>query len=304
MLDQIDTVITKQIKNRRKNFIQGRRNDIFSLNPRDTIKWDNIPLLGKMDSSLHCRVCGNTWSTTQNIFNLSLYPPYNGTCTLIDCLAAFTMSELVKGVFCPTCKKKRTVEKRLTLSKTPDILCIHFNRLSFSRSLRKIDTKIQFERNLDITFVTNHYSEKKKISKYLIFPQSYIEFSQSLATKENGNDQINEYKMNGHINKSKSINGFSNGSRNFRSMNGIAKENDSLSDSSSTTEPADESYILTSVIVHIGNHSGGHYICYRAIDPLSETSPWVMMSDTNLRLVKFEDVKKQEAFMLFYQREN
>lgn len=250
-------------------------------------------------------MCGNTWSTTQNIFNLSLYPPYNGTCTLIDCLAAFTMSELVKGVYCPTCKKKRTVEKRLTLSKTPEILCIHFNRLSFSRSLRKIDTKIQFERNLDISFVTNHYSEKKKISKYLIFPQSYIEFSQSLETKEKENNakQINGSKMNGHP-QSNTLNGYktANGDDSYKTMNGVNKENDNLSDSSSTTESGDESYILTSVIVHIGNHSGGHYICYRAIDPLSETSPWVMMSDTNLRLVKFEDVKKQEAFMLFYQK--
>lgn len=341
VVERIEKIVLEASKFRKSNLLEGSRQKSFvvsqSLNDisydSDSLdRWKHMPLLGKMDSTLICISCQSRWSNSQLITNLSLYPPHRGNCTVNDCLAAFTMSEKVDDVYCPKCKTKRNVEKRLTLSKTPDILCLHFNRLSFGRSPRKISTNISFERNLNITFVTNPTISLKyevDIENVPKIPLTTIEKTIPLGVKKSGRSKkLSTKQMNGHF---KSINGdlnhyenglvpHMNGSTSYKSSGRSSPMSSDTSSLSSTRsdysypipiqrpqspyfEVEENEYVLTSVVVHLGDHKGGHYVCYRATDPLENGSaPWLYMSDSSLKLVGFDDVKQQEAFMLFYQK--
>jgi len=70
-------------------------------------------------------------------------------------------------------------------------------------------------------------------------------------------------------------------------------------------------YHLTSVIVHHGNHLGGHYAVYRKLltSPLREPSrneeeqrEWVYISDERVRPVSVSEVLKSQAYMLYYEK--
>lgn len=62
-------------------------------------------------------------------------------------------------------------------------------------------------------------------------------------------------------------------------------------------------YQLYAVIVHLGNSTGGHYICFKAINiDEPQEGNWLQISDSDVREVTFEHVKKQYAYMLFYQK--
>lgn len=317
---------------RKNSFIVSQSSDDLAYDSDSFDRWKNMPLLGKMDSTLYCHHCHSQWSNSQHISNLSLYPPHKGNCTLNDCLAAFTMSEKVHEVYCPKCKVKRTVEKRLTLSKTPEILCIHFNRLSFgNQSARKINTKISFDRSLNITSVTNHTMAVKQDIDIELPPMFLGGTERTVPllgrrskppsgrkkTLPKSNLDPTIVLLNGHSHNNENgvihLNG--NHSQNSGRSSPFSSDTSSLSSNVSDFSLAlqrkspfdyndeENEYILTSVVVHLGDHSGGHYVCYRATNPTeNNTSPWLYISDSSLRLVSFEEVKTQEAFMLFYQK--
>ncbi|KAL3822504.1 hypothetical protein ACHAXA_002522 [Cyclostephanos tholiformis] len=57
-------------------------------------------------------------------------------------------------------------------------------------------------------------------------------------------------------------------------------------------------YELMSVIEHVGNACGGHYQTYRRVD--SERKEWVIVSDENVASRTWNDVRRCQAYMLFY----
>jgi hypothetical protein len=57
-------------------------------------------------------------------------------------------------------------------------------------------------------------------------------------------------------------------------------------------------YILMSVIEHSGNAFGGHYQAYRRVD--QEQSDWVLVSDESVVSRTWTEVRKCQAYMLFY----
>jgi ubiquitin C-terminal hydrolase len=79
-------------------------------------------------------------------------------------------------------------------------------------------------------------------------------------------------------------------------------------------------YQLVSVIVHHGNHAGGHYTVYRRLFPPSiaedykkavsdgmkmkegDVKEWVHISDEKCESVDLDEVMNSQAYMLFYER--
>jgi len=57
-------------------------------------------------------------------------------------------------------------------------------------------------------------------------------------------------------------------------------------------------YKLMSVIEHMGNAFGGHYQTYRRVDP--EENDWVVVSDESVSFRTWDDVRRCQAYMLFY----
>ncbi|KAK5113229.1 hypothetical protein LTR62_003565 [Meristemomyces frigidus] len=113
---------------------------------------------GQYASKLTCLTCGFT-STTYEIFtSLSVEIPSdprdwaNGrNCTIDDCLRAFCSEEKLTGDEkwkCPHCRTVREAKKRITLSRAPQFLIIHFKRFA-SRGHRsqKIRTVVDFPLN-------------------------------------------------------------------------------------------------------------------------------------------------------------
>lgn len=64
-------------------------------------------------------------------------------------------------------------------------------------------------------------------------------------------------------------------------------------------------YLLSSVIVHLGNSASGHFICYRrksTSTPSNTSSKWYLTSDSAVREVSEKEVLSASAYMLFYER--
>lgn len=289
----------------------------------DVISIDKMPFFGKIESVLYCHTCDSSWIKSQNIFNLSLYPPEkDGPCKVVECLKSFTKSEIVNGVICRNCQCRRTVTKRLTLSKIPDILCLHFNRLTVNNdpnnknpSIIKNHSKIEFDRYLNISFITNHMNnlEYKFCQNYPLFIRKYF---RRIMNRKNyfyslSSDAINAKEMySSYCPSSDSdyemdcdLSGRSSPSTGTTSQ-GSDYEYNSFDDIESDLADSynEYDYVLKAVITHQGNHQRGHYICYRSNSPESEDGNWVEISDSCLKPVTFEDVISKDAFMIFYQK--
>ncbi|CAG8500597.1 5285_t:CDS:1 [Acaulospora morrowiae] len=60
-------------------------------------------------------------------------------------------------------------------------------------------------------------------------------------------------------------------------------------------------YRLKAIIAHIGDHKLGHFVTYRRQEGQDS---WWRLSDESIEEVKLSKVLEQEAYMLFYEREN
>ncbi|CAG8543330.1 10959_t:CDS:2 [Ambispora gerdemannii] len=61
-------------------------------------------------------------------------------------------------------------------------------------------------------------------------------------------------------------------------------------------------YRLSAVIVHLGDHSRGHFVTYRRQSKDEGSSTWWRASDEDVREVGIDTVLREEAYMLFYER--
>lgn len=112
---------------------------------------------GQLQSRLKCLTCGHS-STTYNAFSsLSLpIPPKKGAISVEDCVREFVKAEGMTGEdswYCARCKAKRNAYKKLSISRLPDVLIIHFKRFESKGPWRdKLNTPIDFPlTGLDMT---------------------------------------------------------------------------------------------------------------------------------------------------------
>jgi ubiquitin carboxyl-terminal hydrolase 8 len=112
---------------------------------------------GQHCSQLRCLKCGQTSTTYEAFFSISVEIPREGRGDIYQCLRSYCHEERLSGDekwVCPNCKKEREATKRITITRAPRYLVVHFKRFSASRSqsARKIQTPIEFPlNNLDIT---------------------------------------------------------------------------------------------------------------------------------------------------------
>ncbi|KAF1962699.1 cysteine proteinase [Byssothecium circinans] len=104
---------------------------------------------GQHASTLTCTTCGTTSTTYEAFWSISVEIPESGSCDVRDCLRAYCSTErlgLEDAWRCPRCKTNREANKKITITRAPDTLVIHFKRFSASRtqSTRKIHTPIYF----------------------------------------------------------------------------------------------------------------------------------------------------------------
>ena len=104
---------------------------------------------GQHASRLRCTTCGNTSTTYEAFYSISVEIPRSGRGDIRECLRSYCQEEMLSGdeVWkCPYCKCEREATKRITITRVPQVLVIHFKRFSASKteSARKVHTSIDF----------------------------------------------------------------------------------------------------------------------------------------------------------------
>lgn len=104
---------------------------------------------GQHASQLTCQSCGITSTTYEAFWSISVEIPRDQACDVRDCLRSYCAAERLAGDElwrCPRCKKDREAVKKITITRAPDTLVIHFKRFSASRteSARKVRTPVNF----------------------------------------------------------------------------------------------------------------------------------------------------------------
>ncbi|KAK7508796.1 ubiquitin carboxyl-terminal hydrolase 2 [Phyllosticta citriasiana] len=104
---------------------------------------------GQHLSRLRCLTCGHTSTTYETFYSISVEIPHNHAADIRDCLRSYCAEERLSGdeVWrCPRCKVEREATKKITITRAPHFLIIHFKRFSASHTerARKVRTRIEF----------------------------------------------------------------------------------------------------------------------------------------------------------------
>lgn len=104
---------------------------------------------GQHASRLKCTTCRNTSTTYEAFYSISVEIPRSGRSDIHHCLRSYCHEEMLRGdeVWkCPYCKREREATKKITITRAPQILVVHFKRFSASKteSARKVHTPIDF----------------------------------------------------------------------------------------------------------------------------------------------------------------
>jgi len=88
---------------------------------------------GKICSQIICLSCHNVTNTMQNFLNLSL--EVKNMKNIYDSFTKFIQGEVISDFTCSGCHKKVNITKRICLSKLPNVLFIHLQRIIFDLDL-------------------------------------------------------------------------------------------------------------------------------------------------------------------------
>lgn len=127
---------------------------------------------GLLESDVTCLRCKKS-SPSSNIFtDISLDIPANQEATtLAACLDLFTTPEVLSKTeqfYCSECKCHCDSTKQLTISRLPNVLCIHFKRFAHNtarHTLSKVDTKIEFPSIFDMSPWTTNGKKDRPAQK-------------------------------------------------------------------------------------------------------------------------------------------
>lgn len=107
---------------------------------------------GQHMSRLQCTTCQHSSTTYETFYSISVEiptPNTNRPVSVYDCLRSYCSAETLSGdeVWrCPRCRCEREAVKRITITRAPSILVLHFKRFSAGHSerARKIHTPVDF----------------------------------------------------------------------------------------------------------------------------------------------------------------
>uniref|UniRef100_A0A8C2EI66 Ubiquitin carboxyl-terminal hydrolase 30 n=1 Tax=Cyprinus carpio TaxID=7962 RepID=A0A8C2EI66_CYPCA len=234
--------------------------------------------------------------------------------TLDQCLQYFISSETIKEVECENCTKQQAGElvngvvlesqrttfvKQLKLGKLPQCLCIHLQRLTWSKEGTPIKRQehVQFTEYLSLDRYKHctagqNLQSTRRINKPISAKAAVDPKDKTIA---NGVDSE-------HCNNNKPL---SNGT--FPS---VFLHSPGLSSQLNLTYDYSRSeylFRLTAVLVHHGDMHSGHFVTYRRCPATPRgTSPfssqWLWVSDDSVRKASLQEALSSSAYLLFYER--
>jgi len=307
------------------------------------------PFVGILQSTLRCKECGRKFSPTyQKFVDLSLSIPDHflrsySNCTLEKCLEYFFSSEMVRDVNCECCKERNKLivppqrpikvdaMKKLSIARPPKTLCLHIRRLiGLGGPAIKLNCHVDFPLELDLAPFCSFSGE-------VIFDSILLK---SVIGNERKVEQKPEAPRCSSVRLANEANPSSQTSSKHACVGGKGdfdpkkQEEHIICDCSSKKSRSTKKigsdkptmmYRLASVVVHHGNHSGGHYTVFRKLltqpftnkqqydefmkkvadDPNfkeAEKREWVHISDEHVQRVDIDDVMRSQAYMLYYEK--
>ncbi|XP_051551821.1 ubiquitin carboxyl-terminal hydrolase 30-like isoform X1 [Myxocyprinus asiaticus] len=275
------------------------------------------PFHGRLTSYMACKRCEQQNPVHYDSFDsLSLSIPsvqWGRPVTLDQCLQHFISSETIKEVECENCTKQQagalvngqesqrtTFVKQLKLGKLPQCLCIHLQRLTWSKE----GTPIKRQEHVQFT-------EYLSMDRY-----KHCTAGQNLQRTSRTNKLESEVKAVGdpkdkpiangvdpeHCNNNKTL---SNGT-----LSSVFLHSSGLSSQLNLTynySASEYLFRLMAVLVHHGDMHSGHFITYRRCPAARNgTSPfssqWLWVSDDSVRKASLQEALSSSAYLLFYER--
>lgn len=271
----------------------------------------SLPSRGLIGNHLACHNCKYKYPLNLEVFNvitLNLPPPGNNPegITLEDCIAQFIKTETIEDFNCESCSSRSTFAKKLEFIKLPQFLCLHLQRLvwlgndtnvaSNHSQLRKRVDQVIFPEVLIMDPFTYNYKSKmisnsgEDITASSTISTSLEDMSTSLSTLSSSVEDVSASKSTSNSNEDVST---------------LAVTPDVTSNAHEDVPPpssmARHRYRLSSVIVHFGSDSSGHYICYRRLHYRGQHR-WLKASDENVTAIDAKLVLSCSAYMIFYER--
>lgn len=185
---------------------EEKNRELLPVRLSSTIEWErylklNFSIIvdyfqGQFLSHLKCLEC-NLTSTTYNAFSiLSLpIPEKLGSVKdvlLDECFQEFVTTELLdedNKWYCPRCKQFTRLSKKLTITRLPQVLILHFKRFKMTTNgyINKLDTFIKYPVN-DVLDLTSYWPSigtyvEDDIKNRIISPEKEHEILSSLPTR-------------------------------------------------------------------------------------------------------------------------
>lgn len=231
--------------------------------------------------------------------------------SLKECFGLYTKAEKLgdgDAWFCPECKRKQEVVKKMGLWSLPDVLIIHLKRFrqTSNTSSNKLSTMVECPlEGYDMSpFVTNAGSTKASNSAL----PSELQQRPQVESSQTSNMWTNVFSSFKRDNSHKNP---SNQDGNVEPMSGIQTTGQDSNNSQQTLKEANEtasetnanfSYDLYAVCNHHGDDlQGGHYTatCRNPTD-----GQWYSFDDIHTSKVDEPDVVSADAYILFYQKQS
>ncbi|KAF2837434.1 cysteine proteinase [Patellaria atrata CBS 101060] len=161
---------------------------------------------GQHASQLRCKTCGKTSTTYETFFDISVEIPRHGTASIYNCLDSYCAEErLTEGDEwrCPHCKKTREATKKITITRAPRYLVVHFKRFSagFQERASKVRSLIDFPLDgLDMSkYMLPPVTEADKAWVQKRFSREHLESEMKLDQSMTGPYIYNAYAVMRHI---------------------------------------------------------------------------------------------------------
>jgi len=217
--------------------------------------------------------------------------------------------------------------KKLSIARPPKTLCLHIRRLiGLGGPAIKLNCHIDFPLDLDLAPFCSFSGEvifDSILLKSVIGNERKVEHKQE-APRCSSVRLVNEANPSTQPSSKQACVG-GNPKKHEEHIVCDCTSKKTRVEKKTGTDKATMMYKLASVVVHHGNHSGGHYTVFRKllsqpftnkqqydeyVKKLSEDSnfkeaekrEWVHISDEHVQRVDVEDVMRSQAYMLYYEK--
>jgi ubiquitin carboxyl-terminal hydrolase 31 len=236
--------------------------------------------------------------------------------SLKECFGLYTKAEKLgdgDAWFCPECKRKQEVVKRMGLWSLPDVLIIHLKRFrqTSNTSSNKLSTMVECPlEGYDMSpFVTNNSKapSNSALPNGSEIPQPQVETHQT-TTSNMWTNVLSSFKKDNNKNSSNGSGGTNNNTGNGNATEPMDQQpqkeapGHEQAPATETTESPNFAYDLYAVCNHHGDDlQGGHYTatCKNPTD-----GHWYSFDDNHTSKVDESDVVSADAYILFYQKQS